>query len=640
MCGIAGVYHSHGQPARREMVQHMTDALSHRGPDDGGFYVDESVALGHRRLSIIDPAGGRQPISTRDRSLTLVFNGEIYNYRELQAELRALGHGFDTASDSEVLLKCWLQWGEGALHRLRGMYAFAIWERERRRLVLARDRIGIKPLYYATMADGTVLFGSELKALLASGRVRPELDPCSVEDYFAYGYVPEPRSIFRGIAKLPPGHWVSAEPGRGAGVPRQYWDLRFAASMSRGRAGLEQELAARIDDAVSSHLVSDVPVGAFLSGGVDSSTVVASMAGQRSGEVSTFSVGFTASERDESRFARAVAEHCRTVHHTQILNDAQPPQLNGLSAIYDEPFADNSALPTEMLCRLAREQVKVALSGDGGDENFAGYDRYLFHVRKQRMREWLPPGLRAPLFGALGRAYPSLVWAPRVLRAKTTFETLAQGPVESFARSAMITTRRQRERITRCSFRKALGGYDAVDVLHRHARCGPAEDPLALVQYLDFKTYLPGDILTKVDRASMRHGLEVRVPLLDHELVEWVAQEVPSREKLRGGEGKHLLKQVARARLPREVIERRKMGFDVPLSRWLKGVFRDRVTSLVRNERLMDSGLFEPTGIAACAREHLSGAADHSELLWALLVFEEFHGSIVEPPVPHGAIAC
>ena len=624
MCGITGVFDVTGKrPVSRDLVARMNDSQLHRGPDEFGFHFEPGLGLGHRRLSIIDLSTGQQPLYNEDGSVVIVYNGEIYNYRDLIPELIGLGHSFRTKSDTEVIVHAWEQWGEDCVQRLRGMFAFALWDRNRETLFLARDRLGVKPLYYAPLADGTLAFGSELKSLVLHPAFNREIEPRAVEDYLAYGYVPEPNSIFRQALKLPPGCTLSVKRGAALPQPREYWDVPFKPGAALTLQAAQDELIERLREAVRIRLVSEVPLGAFLSGGVDSSAVVAMMAGCSTDPVNTCSISFGDPAFNEAAYARDVAERYRTRHFVERVDTDDFDLLDTLAEIYDEPFADSSAIPTFRLCQLARKHVTVALSGDGGDENFAGYRRYRWHVYEERVRSALPPALRAPVFGLLGDIYPKADWAPKALRAKSTLEALARNSVEGYFHSVSVMGDGQRQKLVSDSFRRELQGYRAIDVLRRHAERAPKGEPLSLVQYLDMKTYLVGDILTKVDRASMAHSLEVREPLLDHPLMEWLSG-LPPGLKLRGREGKYLFKKALEPYLPQEILYRPKMGFSVPLAGWFRGPLRQRVRDAVLGPVMTDSGYFNPRFLREMVDEHQSGARDYSVSLWSLLMFEAF----------------
>jgi len=622
MCGIAGIFDLTGtRDFPREKVEAMNQTQFHRGPDEGGVYLAPGVALAHRRLSIIDLASGQQPMLSEDGELCLVYNGEIYNFRELADELRQLGHHFRTHCDTEVILYAWREWGERCVERFRGMFAFALYDRSQQSLFLARDRFGIKPLYFAPLADGQFLFASELKAIKAHPGFPRRIRPTAIEDYFALGYVPEPDTIYRDAWKLNPGHTLLLSRGKPVPAPQRYWDLPFNPVAAASEADLEQELLARVREAVQVRLVSEVPLGAFLSGGVDSSAVVAAMAGLQAEPVNTCAIGFDVARFDETDYARSVAERYHTNHFERTVSADDFDLLDELAALYDEPYADSSAIPTYRVCQLARERVTVALSGDGGDEHFAGYRRYRLHMAEERARGLLPLGLRRPVFGALGRLYPKADWAPRVFRAKTTFQALARNSVEAYLHSVSICRAEQRAQLFSPALKREFGGYSVQSVFDRHAANCPAEDPLSLIQYLDMKTYLVGDILTKVDRASMAHSLEVRVPLLDHPLTEWVSG-LPPAVKLRGGEGKYLLKKAHEPHLPHDVLYRPKMGFGVPLADWFRGPLKERLRSSLLAGGLADTGLFDGDTLARLVNEHQRGLRDHSAPLWTLLMFQ------------------
>jgi asparagine synthase (glutamine-hydrolysing) len=624
MCGITGLFDTRGRrDFERALVQRMNDVQAHRGPDGTGLHLEPGVALGHRRLSIIDIATGQQPLFNEDGSVVVVFNGEIYNYQELIPELQALGHVFHTRSDTEVIVHGWEAWGERCVERFRGMFAFALHDRRQETLFLARDRLGVKPLYYSLLADGTLVFGSELKSLLVHPQLGRDIDPCAVEEYFAVGYVAEPRSIFQRTAKLPPASTLVVRRGRPFPEPRQYWDVRFAPDPRIGPEEAGEELDRRLAESIRLRMISEVPLGAFLSGGVDSSAVVATMARVSAEPVNTCSISFDDPEFDESRFARQVAERYRTRHFVDHVASDDFDLVDELARLYDEPYADSSAIPTYRVCQLARQHVTVALSGDGGDENFAGYRRYRMHLAEERMRAALPLGLRRPLFGLLGRAYPKALWAPRVFRAKSTFESLARTQVEGYLHGVSIIREPMRSQMFSAAFRRSLGGYRALDLFERHAAQAGTDDPLSLVQYLDLKTYLVGDINTKVDRASMAHSLEVREPLMDHPLVEWLAT-LPRELKVRGTEGKVLLKKAMEPHLPHEIMYRPKMGFAVPLARWFRGPLRDRVHESVLGETLAGTGIFERRVLQRILHDHQRGVRDHSSPLWTLLMFDAF----------------
>ncbi len=630
MCGITGIFDTRGKrDIDRSVLHRMNESQFHRGPDEGGLHIEPGVGLGHRRLSIIDLSTGQQPLYNEDNSVCVVFNGEIYNYQELIPELQALGHVFHTRSDTEVIVHAWEAWGESCVDRFRGMFAFALWDRNRETLFLARDRLGVKPLFYALLDDGSFLFGSELKSLLAHGGLKRDIDPCAVEEYFALGYVAEPRAIFKQAKKLPPACTLLLRRGQPVGEPREYWDVRFTLDNPISDADAQAELTHRLEESIKLRMISEVPLGAFLSGGVDSSAVVAIMAGLSNAAVNTCSIGFSDPKFNESEFAKMVADRYKTNHYLDIVESDDFDLIDTLARLYDEPYADSSAIPTYRVCQLARKHVTVALSGDGGDESFGGYRRYKLHLMEEKMRSALPLGLRRPVFGTLGKLYPKADWAPRVFRAKTTFEGIARTSVESYFHSMSFIRDPMRKQLFSDSLRSQLGGYSAINVFESHADKAGTDDPLALIQYIDTHTYLIGDINTKVDRASMAHSLEVREPLMDHKLVEWLAT-LPSNLKMRGNESKYLLKKSMEPKLPDDVLYRPKMGFSVPLARWLRGPLRQRVRNSLLEGRMADCGYFNHGTIQQIVEQHESGAHDHSTPIWTLLMYEAFLRNVLD----------
>ncbi len=630
MCGITGIFDTRGaRPLDRAVLHRMNESQHHRGPDEGSLHLEPGVGLGHRRLSIIDLSTGQQPLFNEDGSVVVVFNGEIYNYQDLIPELQALGHVFHTKSDTEVIVHAWESWGAACVQRFRGMFAFALWDRNRQTFFMARDRLAVKPMYYALLDDGCLVFGSELKSLLAHGGLKRDIDPLAVEEYFALGYVAEPRTIFKQALKLPPAHTLTIKRGEPLPAPQEYWDVRFTLDSTIGTEDACAELTERLRESVRLRMIAEVPLGAFLSGGVDSSAVVATMAGLSAEPVNTCSIAFDDPAFNEAAFAQTVADRYRTRHFVETVQSDDFDLIDTLARLYDEPYADSSAIPTYRVCQLARKHVTVALSGDGGDESFGGYRRYRLHLMEERMRAALPQGLRRPVFGMLGRVYPKADWAPRVLRAKTTFEGMARNSVEAYFHSVSILRGPMREQLFSAGFKAQLGGYRAQDVFDRHAARAGTDDPLALIQYLDLKTYLVGDINTKVDRASMAHSLEVREPLMDHALIEWLAT-LPSSLKVRGQEGKFLLKKAMEPALPNDILYRPKMGFAVPLARWFRGPLKARVRDAVLGPRLAATGWFNPDYLRHLVDAHQSGARDYSAPLWTLLMFEAFLRQVVD----------
>lgn len=599
----------------------MCAAMPHRGPDGQGVWTGPGVGLGHVRLSIIDLAGSPQPMASSDGRAMLVFNGEIYNYRELREELRGAGFDFRTDGDSEVILAAWQRWGQDCLPRLHGMFAFAIYDLTRRTLFLARDRLGVKPLFYAPLSDGSVAFASELKALAAHPLLRREVDPLAVEDYLAWGYVPDHRSILAGVHKLPAGHSLLLRHDAPLPAPRQWWDVSFAERRQGRAADLEAELLHLLRQAVTSRMVADVPLGAFLSGGVDSSAVVALMAEASTSPVKTCSIGFDEAALDETGYAATVAERFRTDHRSRQVGSGDFAHVDALAAMFDEPFADASALPTWRVCQLARETVTVALSGDGADEAFAGYRRHKFQHGEDRVRVLLPAALRGPVLGGLGAIYPKADWAPQPLRAKTTLLSLAGSSEAGYARAVGVSPPELRQMLYSPDFLALRGDYRAEQPWEDLMRRAPARSGLDRAQYADLKFWLPGDILTKVDRTSMAVSLEAREPLLDHRLIEFAAG-LPENLRLRRGEGKWLLKKTMRRYLPDDILYRPKQGFVTPISAWFRGPLAQQARGIARGTALARTGWFDQQAIAGIAEEHIGGRRDHGRLLWQLLMLD------------------
>ena len=613
MCGIYGIFgREPDRPPDAEVLTAMDTALVHRGPDGRGLHVDGSLGMGMRRLSIIDLKGGEQPISNEQRSVWVVFNGEIYNYRELTSALIRQGHTFATASDTEVLVHLYEEYGPDCVQWLRGMFVFAIWNAPQRELFIARDRLGIKPLYYADTPHGLV-FASELKALIRSPWVPREPSPAALRSYLSYGYIPDPMSFFRGVAKLPPGHTLTIRHGR-VGPPRRYWvaDQSFGQSATPQReTDALDTLRGMVQAAVRCHLVSDVPVGAFLSGGIDSSAVVALMAREAGTPVKTFSVSFSEPGFDEGPYARRVAALCGTEHHELRVEARDLNVLEDVLEAIDEPFADSSAIPTYLVSRLASQHVKVVLSGDGGDEIFAGYDRYVVDYR----RRWIG------LFGDL-RLGIGLKWLSAILSegtpGKNYLHNLSLSRMERYLDAIMLFPPRVLRHFVEPPLELA-----AIDPFRAHLSASTALDSLSRLQAVDLNTYLPGDILVKLDRMSMAHSLEARVPLLDHLLVEY-ACSLPTHYRMRGVETKYLFKRALASLLPVETLTRPKQGFGVPLEVWfardLPNFFRDQLGD---GQRLANLGI-RPAAIRSLLDAYSSRSRpDHCHRLWALTVLDK-----------------
>ena len=624
MCGISGIFDLNGKRLiNHDTLHRMNESLYHRGPDEGGLFLEPGIGLGHRRLSIIDLKTGQQPLFNEDRSVVVVFNGEIYNFQELVQELEGIGHIFHTRSDTEVIVHAWESWGKQCVKRFRGMFAFALWDANKETLFLARDRLGVKPLFYALLPDGTFIFGSELKSLLAHGGLPEEIDPYAVEEYFALGYIPEPRTIYISGRKLPPATTLIIKRGLSLPDPQRYWDVHFTCDQSISEEEAEKELLSRLHESVRLRMISEVPLGAFLSGGVDSSAVVSLMAAHSNEPVNACSIAFSDPMFDESDYAIQVAQRYHARHFCERVESDDFNLINELVRLYDEPYADSSALPTYRLCQLARKHVTVALSGDGADESFGGYRRYRMHLGEERVRSVLPLALRRPIFGLLGRLYPKADWAPRMFRAKTTFQALTRESIEAYFHTVSIVRDDIRSQLFSNSLKNKLGGYNAVEVFRQHGARVETDDPLALIQYIDLHTYLVGDINTKVDRASMAHSLEVREPLMDHPLVEWLAS-LPSNFKMRRGEGKYLLKKSMKPYLPYDLMYRPKMGFNIPLASWFRGPLRDRVSKALLGDHILGSGYFNESYLYKIVEQHQKGIRDYSVPIWTLLMFEGF----------------
>ena len=624
MCGLTGLFELRGRNEVDEsLLARMNESQLHRGPDAGGLYRAPGVGLGHRRLSIIDLSSGQQPLFNEDHSVVVVYNGEIYNFQELSRELEALGHQFRTRCDTEVVVHAWEEWGVDCLSRFRGMFAFALWDSNRETLFLARDRLGIKPLHYALLPNDTLIFGSELKSLLVHPQLSQEIDPQAIEDYFAFGYIPDPRCIFKQVRKLEPGHFLKVRRGESLPKPQCYWQPTFETQIPGSEAEVCEELRERMEEAVSIRLIADVPLGAFLSGGVDSSGVVAAMAGCLDDPVDTCSISFGRSDYDESRFAEQVAKRYGTRHHTREVAPDDFELIDRLIDVYDEPYADSSAMPTYRVCQIARENVTVALSGDGGDEVFAGYRRYRWYHYEELVRQRMSQSLRGPLFNTLGALYPKLDWAPKPLRAKATLQALGRSSADGYFYSLSILPSAPRMRLYSPRLRRELQGYQAESLIQSLMDEAPTDHHLSKAQYVDMKTYLPGDILTKVDRASMAHSLEVRVPLLDHKFVEW-ANGLPPSWKLRGREGKYIFKKALEPMVSDDILYRPKQGFAVPLSHWFRHELRDRVKRIISEGALAETGYFDMAEISRLVDQHQSGIREHGPTIWALLMFDGF----------------
>jgi asparagine synthase (glutamine-hydrolysing) len=620
MCGIAGMVQNDPDGAVNQAAIHqMCQAIVHRGPDDEGIFVKAGAGLGMRRLSIIDLAGGHQPVFNEDKTVAIVFNGEIYNFQELRPQLESRGHRFSTHTDTEVIVHLYEEYGAECVQKLRGMFAFALYDERLGRLLLVRDRLGKKPLHYA-LHNRTLFFASEMKSILA---VRPDLARVNRQallQYMYFGYVPEPATAFEPIQKLPAGHLLEFE--KGEMCIRRYWDLpEYGTYDPASEEELLEELEHRLAEAVRIRLIADVPLGAMLSGGVDSSTVVALMARASSRPVKTFSIGFRQADFNEAPYARCVAEKFATDHYELIVEPDLVETVTLLTGHLEEPFGDSSMLPTYFISCLARKHVKVALSGDGGDEAFAGYDRYRIHLQ-DRGYDWIP--------GWVGRLYRDQVhrWIPRWAPGRNLAYSISLPWPERYTEGVSFQPFQREMAVLSADF-VALNG-DPLRTFREYLDAAPARDALSRILYLDTKTYLPGDILTKVDRMSMATSLEARVPLLDHVLLEWVTSLAP-RWKMRNGDQKFILRRLAeRVGVPSQVLNRPKQGFALPLGHWMRNELKELVQTILLEPRTLQRGYFNPNGVKNLLDEHFRGRRDHSARLWRLLIFELWHRNFLE----------
>jgi asparagine synthase (glutamine-hydrolysing) len=627
MCGIAGkLWFDPARPVSRDLLARMTDRVTHRGPDSSGYYLNGSIGLGHRRLSIIDLATGDQPLGNEDGSVQVVFNGEIYNFEEVRLALEDRGHRFHTRSDTEVIVHGFEEWGESCVSRFRGMFAFAAWDDRRRTLLLGRDRLGVKPLYYAEIPGG-IVFGSEIKSLLDDPAVSRDWDPEALDAYLTLGYVPAPGTAYTAVRKLDAGHTLKVDGSRIS--LRQYWDLRFTGG---GDQALEREYLERTDEllheAVRLRLISDVPLGAFLSGGIDSSAVVSTMVRTSGAPVLTMSVGFDAKEFDELDHALAVARHLGCEAHSRIVTPDVQDLLPKLAWHCDEPFADSSIVPSYYVSRAARGQVTVALSGDGGDELWAGYARHAVDSVEMRVRAALGPLSRAA--GIVGALLPTSIKGARAL-SHLQFPA-AQGYVVKHAYDYFGDGMR-----TACYHPDFAARVRGSDPYAKHRRLYDAcesADPLDRAMYVDAKTYMVDDVLTKVDRMSMAVSLETREPLLDHKLLEYVAT-VPASLKLHNGTTKYLLRQLLKQRLPTSILERRKQGFAAPVGQWLAGPLEAMGRDLLFDGRLTRRGILREAAVHRLWSEHRAGRADHRHRLWAVLMLELWFREFIDRSPAH-----
>ena len=619
MCGIVGKFnYKKRQPVSPELIKAMCSKIVYRGPDDEGTYVDGPIGLGHRRLSIIDLSPmGHQPMASADQTIWITFNGEIYNFQTIRDELISKGYHFKSNCDTEVILSLYQEYGKDCLKYLRGMFAFGIWDAKKQILFLARDRIGKKPLFYYNDGNSFV-FASEIKSILEDPLVRREINYEAFYDYFKYLYVPAPKTIYKNIFKLEPGHCLTVS--REGIKKNEYWDVSFAKKTSGELSDLSDELLSILTESVKLRMISDVPLGAFLSGGIDSSGVVAIMARQQEKPVTTCSIGFDSRDYDEIEFARLIAATFKTDHNEFTVKENAEEILSDLAYYFDEPFADSSAVPTYYVSKLARQKVTVALSGDGGDENFAGYEKYYLDDIENRIRGRLPRFLRASLFpyfsSILSRGNGSLC-----RRGKTLLNSLSHESDYGFYLTNTEWNNHLWDTLVNEETKRQIGEYDPFSVTHYYYHKADTEDHLSKILYTDLKTYLPGDILVKVDRMSMAHSLEVRAPILDHRVIEFAAS-LPVQLKYNQGEKKYILKQAFQKMLPPEVMYRKKMGFSVPLAEWLRGELKTFAENYFFTDNSGLSNFIKIEHLRKIWEDHQAGKRNYGTNLWCLLMFE------------------
>ena len=625
MCGIAGIlYTDRHRQADTSVLKSMGDAIAHRGPDGEGYLVSGPAGMVHRRLAIIDLAGGDQPISNEDETIHVVFNGEIYNYPELREQLESRGHRFRTNSDTEVLVHLYEDYGSEFVTRLRGMFAFAIWDEREQQLLLARDHLGQKPLF-VYRDHNKLLFGSELKAILAHPGVKRDISSEAIEDYLTYGVIPGTRCIFQNVERLPAAHTLQVTPEELSAAPRRYWQLKYVPDQSVFVRDWLEQFDAAIHESVSAHMVSDVPVGAFLSGGLDSSAVVAACSAVQTDQFRTFSIGFQEREFSELPHAQAVARHCNTDHYEEIVTPDAVRDLDALTYYYDEPFADASAIPTMAVARMASRHVKVCLSGDGGDELFGGYARYSHDLKEAALRNRLPGPLRHMILRPFAAVWPKADWLPRPMRLRTLLQNLSSNPAAAYANTIATCRNDIRSRLLNREFRAKTEHHSPTkfaERLYAAAYSDPLQarrDPLRGMLATDTQFLLPDDFLVKTDRASMAFGLEVRPPLIDWKLME-LAATLPSEFKIRRGSKKWILKELFGSRLPNRLAHRQKQGFEVPVDRWLRGPLRDQVQKTVLAHGAPIAEFIDQSMARRLYQAHCRGMGRHGILIWSLLV--------------------
>ena len=625
MCGISGFISLSGKDNIDEsLLKTMNRTQAHRGPDAEGYYFDQGIGLAHRRLSIIDVSSGQQPMFSDDNNIVIVFNGEIYNFLEINAKLEQKGHVFKTHSDTETIIRAYQEWGSDCLEHFNGMFAFVLYDKAQKSVFIARDRIGEKPFFY-TVINNNFLFSSELKVLQAHPEFDQTLSPQAVENYLTFGYVPETCSIFESVKKLQPAHFMQFSITEASGLrsleQHRYWDIADTSSSKTGKA---ETLYADFKQKVSQRMMSEVPLGAFLSGGVDSSGVVAAMAQLNPDKkVTSCSIGFDVPEFNESDFAQAVADKYNTDHHLDIVSHNDFGLIDSLIDMYDEPFADSSALPTFKVCEVARKYVTVCLSGDAGDELFAGYRRYKLHKNEEKVRSKIPSIIRKLVFKPLSVIYPKADWAPRFLRAKITFQSLAMSSWKGYLNGVSKIREDERNKLYSPTFKHKLNGYSSEQVFVDALQSKSFNCPVKEAQYLDFKTWMPSDILVKVDRASMANSLEVRVPMLDHEFIDSYFS-LSSDQNIEGDNGKALFKKSLEPHLPHDNLYREKMGFSIPLSEWLRGPLKEKLHLAITEPKLQALEIFDGKQLKAMFQAHMDNKRDYGAELWTVFMFSQF----------------
>ncbi len=621
MCGITGFIEktrNASQEEREILLDKMCKIITHRGPDEQGTNVEGRAALGMRRLSIIDLSGGQQPIYSQDGSKFIVFNGEIYNYRELKKELESLGYKFKTNSDTETIIHAYDEFGVDCLEKLRGMFAFAIWDKSDESLFIARDRVGKKPLFYSLLPNGNFVFGSGLKSLLTHGEMSKDINYSALDAYLTFGYVPEEFCIFKGVEKLQPGHFLIFKDGKIK--TEQFWNFKYEEiSKVKSEEEYAKELREKIKDAVKVRLISEVPLGAFLSGGVDSSAIVGMMSQILDKPVKTFSIGFNEDTFSELKYARITAKHFKTEHHEFVVTPDLVEIIEDLVWHFDEPFSDPSSMPTYMVSKMARDYVTVVLSGDGGDELFAGYTRYLIDKKRSGLGN-LPKAIRKGLMQPISEALPHNT------RGKNFLYNTSLDSIDRYIDSVSQFGKLKKSSLYAGKFKAKLNGNQNAETVYQQiANSISTGNPIDNLLYLDSKTYLPSDILTKVDRMTMATSLEARVPLLDQDLIDYVTQKIPTALKLKGDVTKYIFKKSLEGLVPKEILYREKQGFGVPIGEWINSQLKEKIHDTLIEKRTLERGYFEPKYIKLLLDEHSTGRRDHSHPLWVLWMLELWH---------------